>query len=428
MRVQESLAQIQPFWRQQVAANLARGADVRLSFKEQLDHFYERLIQVVETGDSAWVDPILEGWAHSRTQTELKLEQASLTPLLDQMFLSLHQAASQALPAEDALAVVGAILPVFIHLYTFTNAVETRLNFENYARELQAAKLALEQLDQSKSDFIAVAAHELRTPLTLIDGYSAMLQENLAATGQGERNAILLQGIANGTQRLQEIIADMIDVSMIDNDLLELNFQPVWLDRIIQRIVDEQSANLASRKQILEVFPFTGFNTLFYADNERLTQALGNLITNAIKFTPDQGRITIAGRSLPGFVELTVADTGIGVALEDQARIFDKFAGIRNASLHSSSKTRFKGGGPGLGLAIAKGIIDAHGGTIWLESEGYDEQACPGTTFHVLLPVRERPPDERIARLFEGLGKEIDAIRENDKASPASPDSNPTQG
>jgi signal transduction histidine kinase len=99
-------------------------------------------------------------------------------------------------------------------------------------------------------------------------------------------------------------------------------------------------------------------------------------------------------------VEVLISDTGIGVAEEDQIRIFEKFSGLGDTSLHSSSKINFKGGGPGLGLPIAKGILEAHGGSIWVESEGYDEKNLPGTTFHILLPLRKEPPDEQVAKLF----------------------------
>ena len=306
MRVQDSLLKIRQPWVNQVAMQLARGADVRLSFGEQLDRFYELLVQAVETGDPAWVDPLLDEWAQARTQSELKLDQASLTPVLDQMTLSMYALASQNLDVEDALTLIGAVLPVFIHVYTHNNTVETRLNFENYSRELQAAKLSLEQLDKSKSDFIAIAAHELKTPLTLIEGYGSMLQESLSVSENDERMTILLRGIGNGTRRLREIIDDMIDVSMIDNNILALNFQPVWMDRIINLIVQELSGSIADRKQTLEVHPFVGFNGLIYADNERVFQALRNLVSNAIKFTPDYGKIDIGGRCLPGFMEMTI--------------------------------------------------------------------------------------------------------------------------
>jgi signal transduction histidine kinase len=139
---------------------------------------------------------------------------------------------------------------------------------------------------------------------------------------------------------------------------------------------------------------------MFFGDSERLYQALRNIISNAVKFTPDGGRISVEGRELPGFLEVRVSDTGIGIAPENQSQIFEKFGRLGNPSLHSSGKTKFKGGGPGLGLPIARGIVEAHGGTIWVESAGYDEIQFPGATFHILLPLRQEPPDKKIARLF----------------------------
>jgi len=124
------------------------------------------------------------------------------------------------------------------------------------------------------------------------------------------------------------------------------------------------------------------------------------VVVNAIKFTPDEGTITIDGRVLPGFIETTISDTGIGISVEDQATIFEKFEQVGEISLHSSGKTKFKGGGPGLGLAIARGIIDAHGGAIWVESPGFDEEKCPGSTFHILLPLRSQASDPKLAKLF----------------------------
>ena len=417
MRIKDSLQTIRTPWLQQVAGQMARGTEVRVSFSEQLDQFYALLIQAVETGDPSWLNPILDEWASARTQSELKQENPSLTPLLDQMVLATHTLARQLLPAAEALALIGEVLPGYLHAYAYTNRLETRLNFENYSRESLAAKLSLERLDKSKSDFISIAAHELKTPLTLIEGYGSMLQESLSSSEQDARMAILLKGIGNGTRRLREIIDDMIDVSMIDNNILALNFQPAWMDRIIDLIVGESAATIADRHLKLEVHTFDGMSTMIYADSERLVQAFRNLISNAIKYTPDNREIHIGGRSLPGFLELTIQDTGIGIALEHHSRIFEKFAVLRDASLHSSGKTKFKGGGPGLGLAIAKGIVDAHGGTIWVESEGYDEVTCPGTTFHVLIPSRANPPDKHIAQIFEGMNDMLASVLEEEQAS-----------
>lgn len=97
---------------------------------------------------------------------------------------------------------------------------------------------------------------------------------------------------------------------------------------------------------------------------------------------------------------MTASDNGIGISAEYQETILEKFDQSGNASLHFSRRTKFKGGGPGLGLPIAKGIIEAHGGAIWVESNGHDEKSCPGSTFHILLPVSTEPPDPKFAKLF----------------------------
>jgi signal transduction histidine kinase len=157
------------------------------------------------------------------------------------------------------------------------------------------------------------------------------------------------------------------------------------------------------REQLFSIEPFPGSDQIIFADPERLHQALRNILTNAIKYTPNQGKITVDGRLLPGFIEIIISDSGIGISREDQSLIFEKFSQLGQAALHSSGKTKFKGGGPGLGLPIARGIIEAHGGTIWVDSEGYDEINCPGSIFHILLPVRGEAVDPKIEKLF---GKE----------------------
>jgi signal transduction histidine kinase len=195
----------------------------------------------------------------------------------------------------------------------------------------------------------------------------------------------------------------MIDVSLLDNNLLSLNFQPVWIDRIIRNVGEELAASIADRRQTLKIDAFQGFNEMTFGDPERLFQAFRNLVVNAVKYTPDGGRIEVGGRKLPGFLEITVADNGIGIDPANHTLIFEKFEQLGNVSLHSSGKTKFKGGGPGLGLPITKGLIEAHGGTIWVESEGQDEAACPGSVFHVMVPLHKDPPDDRSARLFQSL-------------------------
>jgi len=127
-------------------------------------------------------------------------------------------------------------------------------------------------------------------------------------------------------------------------------------------------------------------------DPDLLYKVFDHLVNNAIKYTPDGGKITITGRAvqddeLGPCVEVSVDDTGIGIEPQDIDLIFEKFYRTGETALHSSGTTKFKGGGPGLGLAIAQGIVLAHGGRIWAESPGCDEETCPGSRFVVRLPI-----------------------------------------
>ena len=407
MRIVDSLEQVRPRWLSNVSHRLAERTGVRESLLDELNRFFDLLQQAIDDRDPSRLEPLLLEWVEARTQSEVEARATSLGPLLEQILLGTFEVAGEILEAEEALNLTGALLPVFSHAFGFTSEKETELYVQFVSRELEEAKAALEQLDESKSDFIAIAAHELKTPLTLIEGYLAMLREQKPQLEQDPSAAVLLQGVDKGTGRLRDIVDDMIDVSMIDNRLLALHFQPVWVNRLLQVVKNEFTEIITQRGLVLEVRNFPGSAEMMFADEERLYQAFKNLISNAIKYTPDGGNITIDGRPLPGFLEITFSDTGIGIDPEDQNHIFEKFGRIGSPSLHSSGKTKFKGGGPGLGLPITKGIIEAHGGAIWVESPGYDEACYPGTTFHVLLPQRKEPPDDRGAQLFGPLVDEL---------------------
>jgi signal transduction histidine kinase len=407
MGIIDSLKQIRSIWLTKISHRMARGEGVRESFLRELDQFYTLLLQAIDSGDPTWMDTLLDGWVEARTQTDLQNRDTSLAPVLESIWLESFEIARENLEKQDALNLISALMPLYTHSLEYTMRKETRQYIEYVSGELETAKNKLERLDKSKSDFISIAAHELKTPLTLIEGYAAMLKERLEIQRETQAD-IYLKGVDNGTRRLEEIIDDMVDVSMIDNSMLSLSFQPVWLNRLFNVLVNEFHQTMEERNLTFSIKSFPGSDEMTFGDSERLYQAFRNLVSNSIKFTPDGGKIVIDGRRLPGFIEVTFKDTGIGIDPEDHDRIFEKFGRIGSVSLHSSGKTKFKGGGPGLGLPITKGIIEAHGGAIWVESPGYDETNCPGTIFHILIPVRKEPPDSHTARLYKPL---TDSIR-----------------
>ncbi len=401
MNAIEILTKIRSSWIRRLVNSMARGAGVRENFQDQLEKFYDLMNQSVVTGDPAWVDTLLYEWANALTQSDLREGEKNISAVLNRMLTTTFDFAREDLTERDAMELMGAVLPIFTYSLEKAARYEMETHVAYISNELVDMQTKLERLDRSKSSFISVAAHELKTPLTLVEGYTTMMRD--IAKGENDGNGqmdSLIEGVNTGIRRLRSIVDDMIDVSLIDNNMLALNFQPVWLNHILALIHNELADSIKNRKQIFNQQDFPGSDQMFFADPERLYQAFRNLLSNAIKYTPDGGQVTVTGRTLPGFIEVTITDSGIGISAEDQETIFEKFGQLGNVSLHSSGKTKFKGGGPGLGLPIARGIVEAHGGTIWVESEGHDEKKCPGSTFHVLLPMRTEPPDPTIAKLF----------------------------
>jgi signal transduction histidine kinase len=399
MTLANSLQKIHAPWVERISRELASGEGVRIGFAEQLERFYELLEQAVMTGDTAWLDPILYDWGHAPTETNLEEGDYFVSFVMNRMITLTFEVARAKLNKTEALELLAVIIPILTQSLSIVIRYEMETRVAHISDDLNKTQEKLQELDHNKSNFISVAAHELKTPLTLIEGYTTMMVDMADQSVESPISG-MLKGVNTGILRLRQIIDDMIDVSLIDNNLLTLNYQPVWISHLLNLLSNELKKTAVSRKQTLTINQFDGSDLMIYGDSERLYQALHNVASNAIKYTPDGGTITISGRLLPGFIEVTITDTGIGISAEHQATIFEKFGQLGSTDLHSSGKTKFKGGGPGLGLPITRGIIEAHGGTIWVESEGYDEVKLKGSTFHILFPSRTEATDPLITKFF----------------------------
>ncbi|MBJ6750069.1 ATP-binding protein [Geomonas anaerohicana] len=305
----------------------------------------------------------------------------------------------------------GGAMVAMLHASSIKSGSETLVQaiFRDVTREreiilnLEKSSADLARLNRMKDSFLGLASHELKTPLTVIMGYSELITTDLA--DKVDKTVLeMVVNIANAAARLDNIIKDMVDVSMIDEKRLQLKVEDIQLNRLIEASVNELRFFFSMRKQEVVLSLDESLPTI-RGDALRLMQLLSNILGNAIKFTPDGGRITVStsakyllrgpagadehqpGREHHLFLEITVTDTGIGIDREDQLRVFDKFYEVGNIQEHSSGKVAFKAKGAGLGLSIAKGIVDMHGGEIWVESTGYNPDRFPGSTFHILLPV-----------------------------------------
>lgn len=258
--------------------------------------------------------------------------------------------------------------------------------------ELQTAYDHLKQLEEAKSNFISVASHELRTPLTVIHSYAQMLQ--MLPTISGDETAReLLAGVNKGVSRLKDIIDDMVSVVRVELSQAEFELVPISIRSVINS-VEGKLTKTAQERNISLTTKLSKNLSMINGDLEQIESALYRIVSNAIKYTPDGGWVDISAHLLEkeavtaqSFIEVIIADSGVGIALDKQKMIFDKFNTATNVALHSTGKTKFMGGGAGLGLTIAKGVIESHNGRIWVESDGYDPDKLPGSKFFILLPV-----------------------------------------
>lgn len=236
--------------------------------------------------------------------------------------------------------------------------------------QLQLANEELNQLDKLKSDFIAIASHELRTPLGVILGYASFLQDTVDPQVREHASKMV-----NSAMQLRRIIEDLTNLRYMEQSQLELNLEDVPLVEMLRDLVGElQSLAEAKRHELTLMLP--PFELRIRVDRIRMGMAIGNVLNNAIRFTPDGGRISVQVEQKPREVWIMVSDTGIGLAKEQLERIFERFYQIED------HMTRVNGG-LGIGLSIARALVEAHGGRLWASSAGINQ----GSTFIIAVPT-----------------------------------------
>jgi len=234
---------------------------------------------------------------------------------------------------------------------------------------------AFKQLDQMKSDFLNMVAHELRSPLVSIRQQNTVLLEGLAGPIGEKQHEFLGKGVKK-IDSLLELINDLLNIAKIEAGKAIQHQVPIDIGEVIKETLSFLEP-VAKEKGIVLTYEEGELRPIL-ADSKRMEEVFTNLITNAINYSPDGGRVVISAKALGEYVEIKVSDTGIGIAAEELPKIFDKFYRVKDP------KTR-QVMGTGLGLSIVKGILDAHRGTIEVESE-----LGKGTTFKILLPIFEQ--------------------------------------
>jgi signal transduction histidine kinase/FixJ family two-component response regulator len=242
------------------------------------------------------------------------------------------------------------------------------------------------RLERAKSDFVATASHELRSPLTSIKGFVELLERS--PDRMSGRQLEFLDIIRRSTERLVELVNDLLDVARLEADHVEINARPIDVGEAVQELAELMGPRILAKHQTLGIYVAPTL-PLAMADPERIRQVIGNLLTNAHLYTGEGGRIHLGVEADRAWVRIVVADTGIGMTPEETERAFERFYRARSGNESAP--------GTGLGLSIVKSLVDLHHGVIEVDSE-----PGRGTTFHVLIPAAVAADDGDSLNFIQG--------------------------
>lgn len=296
---------------------------------------------------------------------------------------------AQAFADQAAVALQNARM--YEQIAEFNKVLESQV--EERTNDLQDAYRSLENLDRAKTDFINTSMREFLAPLKVLTSDLQMLATS-ARSSNDKRMLDILASARLGVERLQAIIDHLLEVNRMDAQEYALVFSPVNLNMLLLNLANELAHTVRERRQSLIVTDLAELPVVV-ADAEALKRAFTNLLYNAIKFTPNGGRIEVKGKRLAAeenplgvpAVQITIRDTGIGIEKSALELIFSKFYRRDGLPTESSRRGGGKAEGPGLGLAVVRSLVEANHGKVWAESAGRDEVNLPGSSFIVLLPV-----------------------------------------
>jgi two-component system, sensor histidine kinase ChiS len=248
----------------------------------------------------------------------------------------------------------------------------------------------LKRISDLKSNFLSIASHELKTPLTSIKGYSDIIIDTMK-----DKLDIgiyrMIESINRAADRLHRVVNNILDVTRIEQKKLRLKPERIDLGALVKECIDELS-HFAKNRNIRFDCQFQESLPKFIGDRMRMQQVFTNLFSNALKFSPDNSVVEVQlGLSEREQFHIVVKDHGIGIDKQEQRKIFDPFYEVGNTNRHSSDFSKFMGGGTGLGLSIVKGVVERHGGRIWVESDREkNSEKYPGSEFHIVLPFEAK--------------------------------------
>ena len=272
-----------------------------------------------------------------------------------------------------------------------SNCVE-KIQMSQEVKQLRAINEKLKEIKQVKERFIAITSHELRTPVSHIKSYLDFLED---PDFPEEEKKTFFEIVKKSVLDLERIVTDMFEVSQVENRQLSLNMEPRRLNEIVVECLQQLSVDLMKRELNIDHDESIEIPKMLL-DPFQIKKVIMEILNNSIRFTPDGGSINIFYKVSDNVIKIVVKDTGIGIPAKKIGTIFEKFYEVQDSSYHTSSKINFMGGSTGIGLPLAKGLVESHGGRIKVESKENE-----GTT--VLIYFKRKVEDQTFINSYEKI-------------------------
>jgi PAS domain S-box-containing protein len=258
---------------------------------------------------------------------------------------------------------------VLVMIEDVTTVRETSDQLAEALESQRSANANLEKLDHTKTEFLSIVSHEFRTALTGIQGFSELIRD-----GGLEADEVRAYGgyIFNDADRINRLIGDMLDLDRMESGRMSMRSGDVDINEVLSEAIERASTGLSAVEFEADLDPRL---PIVSGDRDRLIQVVSNLVNNAVKYSPDGGRVTLSSRGEGGFALVSVTDTGLGIPPDEIGHVFERFRRVRSGAAQSIP-------GTGLGLTIVKQIVEMHGGRIWVESA-----VGHGSAFHFTIPL-----------------------------------------
>jgi signal transduction histidine kinase len=269
---------------------------------------------------------------------------------------------------------------------------------ERTVRKLQEDNAELRNLERAKTAFLTQVSHELRTPLTVLSGYVQMLQQGLSREPNTDQSLRQLADLSvQSLKRMHKLMNEMVVMARLATNQIDAFIAPTQIGHVVREVIGEYREALDKRNVTLHELG-EDWAQIMMIDSSLMRMAMDNLLSNALKFTPDGGTIKLLIERQADILHIAVIDSGIGISPDNLRLLFKPFYTTIDVSRGRTSKTDYLGMGMGIGLTIVTKIIEAHNGRLWAESPGHDEDKFPGSTFHILLPGASVSAEEQLRR------------------------------